>query len=109
MSECSSPSSSFQNTSHEISDLFAHFFQQRIRESREARRALLRDEHRFIMNIVSMRLEIDVSAVEEFVINSNEVPKTSLYWTKIDSYRVQCSRSSNAHNVLTHVVNVGQH
>ncbi|KAK3736698.1 hypothetical protein QZH41_011488 [Actinostola sp. cb2023] len=45
--------------------------QQRIRENREARRKRIKEEHKFVMNMVSFFLEgIDPSSMEEFIIDS---------------------------------------
>ena len=47
--------------------------QQRARENREARKRMITDEYRFIMGIVGGYLGLEISAIEEFVVDSEEV------------------------------------
>ena len=49
--------------------------QQRARENREARKKMISDEYRFIMGIVGSYIDLEVSAVEEFIVDSEEVRK----------------------------------
>ena len=49
--------------------------QQRAKENREARKRMINEEYRFIMGIVGGYLDLEVSAVEEFVVDSEEVLK----------------------------------
>lgn len=53
-----------------------HFLQQKVREHREARKRMITDEYRFLMAIVGGYVDLDVSAVEEFVLDSEEVSLT---------------------------------
>lgn len=53
-----------------------HFLQQKVRENREARKRMITDEYRFLMGIVGGYVDLDVSAVEEFVLDSEEVSLT---------------------------------
>lgn len=47
--------------------------QQRARENREARKRMISDEFKFIMGIVGSYIDLEVSAVEEFIVDSEEV------------------------------------
>ena len=49
--------------------------QQRARENREARKKMISDEYRFIMGIVASYIDLEVSVVEEFIVDSEEVRK----------------------------------
>ena len=47
--------------------------QQRARENREARKRMISDEYKFIMGVVASYIDLEVSAVEEFIVDSEEV------------------------------------
>lgn len=50
--------------------------QQRAKENREARKKMISDEYRFIMGIVGSYIDLEVSAVEDFIVDSEEVRKS---------------------------------
>lgn len=52
---------------------FLFSLQQRAKENREARKRMITDEYRFIMGIVGGYLDLEVSAIEEFIVDSEEV------------------------------------
>lgn len=52
---------------------FLFSLQQRAKENREARKRMITDEYRFIMGIVGGFLDLEVSAIEEFIVDSEEV------------------------------------
>lgn len=52
---------------------FLFSLQQRAKENREARKRMITDEYRFIMGIVGGFLDLEVSAIEEFIADSEEV------------------------------------
>ena len=52
---------------------FLFSLQQRAKENREARKRMMTDEYRFILGIVGGYLDLEVSAIEEFIIDSEEV------------------------------------
>ena len=54
---------------------FLFLLQQRARENREARKRMISDEYKFIMGIVGSYIDLEVSAVEEFIVDSEEVWK----------------------------------
>lgn len=62
---------------HVLCDADSVFFlfslQQRAKENREARKRMITDEYRFIMGIVGGFLDLEVSAIEEFIVDSEEV------------------------------------
>jgi len=60
------------------------FKQQRIRENRDARRKRIKDEHKFVMNMVSLFLEgIEPSSIEEFIIDSGHVSNNNYYISSV--------------------------
>lgn len=52
---------------------FLFSLQQRAKENREARKRMMTDEYRFILGIVGGYLDLEVSAIEEFIVDSEEV------------------------------------
>lgn len=55
--------------------VLSFLLQQRARENREARKRMISDEYRFIMGIVGSYIDLEVSAIEEFIVDSEEVRK----------------------------------
>lgn len=58
-----------------IQFFFLFLLQQRAKENREARKRMITDEYRFIMGIVGGYLDLEVSAIEEFIVDCEKVFK----------------------------------
>lgn len=60
---------------HANSVFLSFLLQQRAKENREARKRMITDEYRFIMGIVGGYLDLEVSAIEEFIVDCEKVFK----------------------------------